>query len=132
MTVKIHSSLFALGVLSIASAFAQQDTPPAITPPAAQPTAPAPIEPPIAVPTAPGVPAPSVTGDVPGLNPPGGLPPTATRINEFQGDEIGLVLRTLARQAKMNIVVSEKVIGTVTLRLEDKTPKEAIEVIVAS
>lgn len=62
----------------------------------------------------------------------GEVPPTATRIIEFQADEIGLVFRTLARQARMNVVVSEKVsrTGTVTLRLDDRTPREAIEVIV--
>jgi type IV pilus assembly protein PilQ len=137
MTVKLQSSLVALGVLSIASAFAQQTAPPAITPPAVPPTAPAPIEPPIAVPTAPGVPAPAAPDATLPLNPPGnsGLPPTATRINEFQGDEIGLVLRTLARQAKMNVVISDKVAtvgGTVTMRIEDKTAREAIEIIVNS
>ena len=137
MTVRLQSSLIALGVLSIASALAQQDAPPAITPPAVPPTAPAPIEPPIAVPTAPGLPAPLALDAAPALNPPGsnGLAPNATRINEFQGDEIGLVLRTLARQAKMNLVISDKVAtaaGTVTMRIEDKTAREAIEIIVNS
>lgn len=136
MTVKLHSSFVAAGVLSIASAFAQQTIPPAITPPP-NPTAPAPIEPPIALPTAPGVPAPTGIDAVPPLSAPGGinLPPTSTRINEFQGDEIGLVLRTLARQAKMNVVISDKVAttaGTVTMRIEDKTAREAIEIIVNS
>ena len=135
MTVKLHSSLIAIGVLSFASAIAQQDAPPAIAP-AVPPTQPAPIEPPIAVPTAPGVPGAPIDA-VPALNAPGGnnLPPTATRINEFQGDEIGLVLRTLARQAKMNVVISDKVstsAGTVTMRIEDKTAREAIEIIVNS
>jgi type IV pilus assembly protein PilQ len=139
MTVKIHSSILAVGVLSIASAFAQQDAPPAITPPAVPPTtAPAPIEPPITVPTAPGVPGAPATDAIPALNPPtngAGLPPSATRISEFQGDEISLVLRTLARQAKMNVVISDKVAttaGTVTMRIEDKTAREAIDVIVTS
>ena len=30
----------------------------------------------------------------------------APRLAEFEGDEIGLVLRTLARQARINLVVS--------------------------
>jgi type II secretory pathway component GspD/PulD (secretin) len=63
------------------------------------------------------------------------MAPTAARLNDFQGDPIDLVLRTLARQAKMNIVVSDKVAttaGTVNMRIEDKTPKEAIEIIVES
>jgi hypothetical protein len=55
----------------------------------------------------------------------------APRLAEFQADEIGLVLRTLARQARINLVVSEAVQGTVTLRLESKTPREAIDVIAA-
>jgi type IV pilus assembly protein PilQ len=59
-------------------------------------------------------------------------PSNASRIHEFQGDEIGLVLRSLARQAGMNIVVSDKVIGTVNMRLDNMTPREAIEVIVTS
>jgi type II secretory pathway component GspD/PulD (secretin) len=45
------------------------------------------------------------------------------------------VLRTLARQAKMNIVVSDKVAqsgGTVNMRIEDRSPREAIEIIVES
>ena len=51
---------------------------------------------------------------------------------EFQGDEIGLVLRTLARQAGISIVVSDKVQGTVTMRLVNTTPRDAIRVIVDS
>lgn len=142
---KLHSSLLALGALSLASAFAQDNaapaTPPVIPPAVPVPSgpaaggqvSPAPIEPPIAVPNAPAVPPAPVAGQpLPGLAP-GEVPPTATRVIEFQGDEIGLVLRTLARQARMNVVVSEKVsasAGTVTLRLDDRTPREALEVIV--
>jgi type IV pilus assembly protein PilQ len=51
-------------------------------------------------------------------------------VREFQGDEIGQVLRLLARQAKINLVVSEAVIGTVTMRLEDVTALQAIGIIV--
>ncbi len=57
------------------------------------------------------------------------------RINEFQGDDVSLVLRTLARQTGANLVVSDRVAkegGTVTMRLENKTPMEAIEIIVLS
>jgi type IV pilus assembly protein PilQ len=134
---KLHSSLLAFSALSLASAFAQdnvtaQATPPAI-PPVAPAPAPAPIEPPIAIPNAPAVPPAPAVGGQPGLIVPGEVPPTASRVIEFQGDEIGLVLRTLARQARMNVVVSEKVsatAGTVTLRLDDRTPREALEVIV--
>jgi type IV pilus assembly protein PilQ len=51
-------------------------------------------------------------------------------VREFQGDEIGQVLRLLARQAKINLVVSEAVTGTVTMRLEDVTAVQAISIIV--
>ena len=95
---------------------------------------PAPIEPPIQVPsTAPGtVPAPGdsataapgAPGTVPGTMDVGGL-----RVSEFQGDDVSLVLRTLARQAKMNVVVSPAVTGTITLRVENKTPAEVLRII---
>src|SRR4029077_18082512 len=48
----------------------------------------------------------------------------------FQGDDVGQVLRLLARQAKVNMVVSEAVAGTVTMRLEDGTALQAISIIV--
>jgi type IV pilus secretin PilQ/predicted competence protein len=51
-------------------------------------------------------------------------------VREFQGDDVGQVLRLLARQAKVNMVVSEAVIGTVTMRLEDVTALQAINIIV--
>ncbi len=51
-------------------------------------------------------------------------------VREFQGDDVGQVLRLLARQAKINLVVSEAVTGTVTMRLEDVTALQAIEIIV--
>ena len=51
-------------------------------------------------------------------------------IREFQGDDIGQVLRLLARQAKVNMVVSDAVTGTVTMRLEDVTALQAISIIV--
>ena len=51
-------------------------------------------------------------------------------VREFQGDDVGQVLRLLARQAKINMVVSEAVTGTVTMRLEDVTALQAISIIV--
>jgi type IV pilus assembly protein PilQ len=51
-------------------------------------------------------------------------------VREFQGDDVGQVLRLLARQAKINMVVSESVQGTVTMRLEDVTALQAISIIV--
>lgn len=58
------------------------------------------------------------------------LSTTAAGTLEFEGEEIASVLRTLARQARLNLVVSANVKGTVTMRLEGKTPREAIEIIV--
>jgi type IV pilus secretin PilQ/predicted competence protein len=51
-------------------------------------------------------------------------------VREFQGDDVGQVLRLLARQSKINMVVSEAVVGTVTMRLEDVTAIQAIAIIV--
>ena len=51
-------------------------------------------------------------------------------VREFQGDDVGQVLRLLARQSKINMVVSEAVTGTVTMRLEDVTAMQAIAIIV--
>jgi type IV pilus secretin PilQ/predicted competence protein len=51
-------------------------------------------------------------------------------VREFQGDDVGQVLRLLARQSKINMVVSEAVAGTVTMRLEDVTAMQAIAIIV--
>ncbi len=51
-------------------------------------------------------------------------------VREFQGDDVGQVLRLLARQAKNNMVVSDQVTGTVTMRLEDVTALQAIAIIV--
>jgi|GEM_PF-3802252 len=48
---------------------------------------------------------------------------------EFQGDDLAMALRTLARKAQMNLVIAADVQDVITLRLEDKTPKEAIEII---
>jgi type IV pilus secretin PilQ/predicted competence protein len=67
------------------------------------------------------------------------VPPTAPEsatesggvgVREFQGDDVGQVLRLLARQAKVNMVVSDQVTGTVTMRLEDVTALQAIAIIV--
>jgi len=50
-------------------------------------------------------------------------------VTEFQDQEIATAIRLLARQAKISIAVSDKVQGNVTIRLEDKTPLEAIQII---
>ncbi len=143
----LPKSLCALAVLSIGAAYAQEPVAPPAAP--AAPAVPAPIEPPIQVsptqqtiPPAVGDALPTVPPAIPGapagvdtMAAPSALPPGASRLNDFQGDPIDLVLRTLARQAKINLVVSEAVSttgGTVSMRLEDKSPKEAIEIIVES
>src|SRR5438105_15925679 len=53
-------------------------------------------------------------------------------VREIQGDEVGQVLRLLARQAKINMVVSDQLPkdSTVTMRLEDVTALHAIAIIV--
>src|SRR5207247_8566351 len=48
---------------------------------------------------------------------------------ELLGYHVGQVLRLLARQAKINIVVSDHVTGKVTMRLEDVTALQAIAII---
>ena len=143
--VKTFSTLCALG-LSVAAAFAQTAgspaapaLPPGVGSSPALAGGPAPIDPPIlpSTPqsTVPSVPAPGDATAASGVPAASTIAPTSGRLNEFQGDEIGLVLRTLARQAKMNVVISDKVAtaaGTVTMRIEDRTPKEAIDIIVTS
>ncbi len=59
-------------------------------------------------------------------------PPNDPRTHEFQNDEIGLVLRTLAHQAGISLVVADEVKGAVTMRLVNKTPKEAFQIVVAT
>lgn len=54
----------------------------------------------------------------------------AVGVIEFNADDIGQVLRLLARIAKVNVVVSQTVTGTVTIRLEDMTALQAISIIV--
>ncbi len=58
--------------------------------------------------------------------------PYKVRTHEFQGDDISLVLRTLARQAGQNVVISNDVKGTVTMRLENKTPWEAFNIVAST
>src|SRR5437868_15538674 len=53
-------------------------------------------------------------------------------VREFQGDDVGQVLRLLARQAKVNMVVSDAVTGAVTMRLEDVTDLQVISIIAKS
>jgi type II secretory pathway component GspD/PulD (secretin) len=116
--------------------------------------APAPIEPPVTGPAVPGI-APTPSGapapgdqavqsgtsgaDTTGTAAPSAVPFGAAAsghaLNEFQGDDVAQVLRLLARQSKISLVVSDKISDAqppmkVTMRLEDKTPMEAIKIIV--
>ena len=153
----INRTLGAL-VVSVSASLAQNSAAPAplAPPPATAPAvlAAAPIEPPTAI-------APSGVSARPGavtpaaieppIQTPGTLPggdpavPSAgslnaipsmdlgnSRVTEFQGDDVALVLRTLARQAKMNVVVSPAVTGAITLRVENQSPAQVMQIICQS
>jgi type IV pilus assembly protein PilQ len=146
--MRINRTLSAL-VLSASAVIAQDPKDPATpaTPPApTSPAVPATIDPPTTsgLPSAPGAPAPGGLAPAvidPPVTAPGGTPGTLTpgappladgnqpRVSEFQGDDVSLVLRTLARQAGMNVVVSPQVTGPITLRVENKTPREVIKIV---
>lgn len=122
------------------------------SPIAITPELPAPIDPPIAVPLSVADPAAPVGIEAPqGAVATSGTSQIATTditnisagstsgrpLNEFQGDDVAQVMRLLARQAKINIVVSDKVDQAqpplkVTMRLEDKSPMDAIRIIARS
>ncbi len=92
---------------------------PATTPGTPSTTAPAPIEPPT-------LGTPGTQSTDPSLSAAG------SRAREFEGTELGTVLRLLARQAKINLIISDKVLATpstVTIRLEDKTALDTIKII---
>ena len=151
---KLHRTLSVL-ILSVSASVAQNTAPVAPLAPPATPSAIAPLEPPVAPPaplapparpaggslapapieppiqTTGGVPAPGDPAAAPGT--PGTVPGTLdlsnSHVSEFQGDDVSLVLRTLARQAKMNVVVSPAVTGVITLRVENKSPAEVMRII---
>jgi hypothetical protein len=59
--------------------------------------------------------------------------PERIPVVEFKGEDMAKALRSLAHQAKVNLVVSNKAAeegGTVTMRMEDQPAMRAIEVIV--
>jgi type IV pilus assembly protein PilQ len=136
--------ILGLGILTAACAVAQDAA-------SQPPEQPAPIEPPVLQPAV-TQPVDAAAAPIPGLTPgqpdtgmpvvPGSRAPDATgvtnlaatgasgsSVKDFQGDDVGQVLRLLARQAKVNLVVSEKVVGTLTMRLENKAPLDSIRVI---
>jgi type IV pilus secretin PilQ/predicted competence protein len=155
----IYALLAGMAVVAHAQTESAEPAPAAISAPVDAPLVPeqpAPIEPPVMseFPSAPSyspapTPAPADAALVPSGTPTmppsamdvtmptaGGLSPSApgttSMVTDFQGDEVGQVLRLLARQAKINLVVSELIAGTVTMRLENVTPLEAIRVICTS
>ncbi len=79
------------------------------------------------IPAAPGTGATATTEAEPTVADNGGV-----GVREFQGDDVGQVLRLLARQSKINMVVSDQIPPntTVTMRLEDVTALQAIAIIV--
>jgi type II secretory pathway component GspD/PulD (secretin) len=140
--VKFSPSLCACGLLAVSSAFSQLPTvptpvslPPGVSPevgtiprPQIAPSVPAPIDPPLLKQQ---TVAPADVLSVPSAE---GAAHHSSAI-EFQGEEIGLVLRSLARQAGVTMIVSDKVAqpgNTVTARIEKSTPLQAIQIIVES
>lgn len=61
-----------------------------------------------------------------------GVTPQTPRLIVFQNDDLALALQVLARQAKINLGVSDELKDTITLRLKNKTPREAIDTIIAT
>ena len=126
-------------LVSVASLSAQTDAPtvsgsaagdvavvPA-TPPAAEASSVAPVVPPPAPVV---VPPPVSAVPVTPVEPPPVANPNARTVRDFQGDEVSTVLRLLARQAGVNIMVSDQITGNINMRVENMTPLEAIRVIV--
>jgi type II secretory pathway component GspD/PulD (secretin) len=58
--------------------------------------------------------------------------PKTPRIFDFEGDDLPVVLRALARNAGLSINIESQVAGVVTMRLENKTPLEALQIVVDS
>ena len=102
-----------------------------------------------AVPAIPGTVAPPVTEPVPAIQgvvaPPSGpgsiqsaaaasaalaVSANGAGVHDFQNEDMAQILRLLARQAKINVVVSDQITGTITMRLENKSPLEAMNVVV--
>ncbi len=101
------------------------------------PVEPYPIDPPDVILATAGtttVPA-EVAGDMTTLDElpaPETVDPNARTARDFQDVEVATALRLLARQAKVNMVVSSSVTGTVSMRLENTTAREAIQVIITA
>ena len=55
--------------------------------------------------------------------------PKVIPLCSFEGDDISVVLRALARQGNIKLSIASKLTGSVTLRVENKTPREIIDMI---
>lgn len=64
--------------------------------------------------------------------PTGTLTPQSKRDYTFQGEPTSDVLRQLARDAGINLIIERGVSGTVTFKLQEVTPLQAIAVLVTS
>ncbi|MCX6968284.1 MAG: hypothetical protein NTZ46_11030 [Verrucomicrobia bacterium] len=125
--------------VSLASLEAQESPAPVVTAPATPGTGGAPVAPPFIAPV-PALPLAPVEAAPPAANPAipsaaaetaaPALAPSARRVHDIQGEEAATILRLLARQAGINVVVSDQILGTINMRLENMTPLEAIKVIV--
>ena len=106
-------------VVSLASLQAQETTAPVSAETA-------PVVPPAIIPAPVGVPVSAAPAEMalPAVN------PNARKTHDFQGEEVGTVLRLLARQAGINIMVSDQITGTINMRVENLTPLEAIRIVV--
>lgn len=51
------------------------------------------------------------------------------RLIEYEGGDLSEALRTLANEAKINLVVDNTVSGTLTMRLENQTARDALLII---
>jgi len=57
------------------------------------------------------------------------LSPAVSGLYDFQDDDISLVFLVLARQGNIKLIIASKLTGTVTMRVENKTPREMIDII---
>ena len=98
--------------------------------------APAPVDPPVSAPSVvvPPVATPArasapTTVAAPASEAPAANPSGRTAY-DIQDEEVGVTLRNFARQARINIFVSDQIKGTISMRVENLTPLEAIKIIV--
>src|SRR5947207_10476711 len=106
-------SASAVSPLTVVQATSTTSTPAAVKPAPPQPSTSTP-----ATTTVPPVPADAVTES-------GGV-----GVREFQGDDVGQVLRLVARQAKINMVVIDQYTGNVPIQMEEVTALQAVAIIV--